>query len=90
MAEIIANVYPTQLSMRNYLLRFSILIIGGLFALSCQTTETVTDPSADEPEPDYSTVITADAVTSSGVVDVHHVGIKSITKFLTPCWGGIS
>ena len=61
-------------------LRIAILLISGLMFLSCQTTETVTDTPNQRSERSssngYSSIITSDAITSHGVVDVHIVGEK--------------
>jgi hypothetical protein len=67
--------------MSAFNLRFSTIIIAGIFALSCQTTETVTEtpsnqrPSSTSPS-GYSNLITSNAITSEGVIDVHYVGDK--------------
>ncbi|MEX2457181.1 MAG: DUF5118 domain-containing protein, partial [Balneolaceae bacterium] len=63
--------------MRNLLLNCSTLLFVGLITLSCQTTESLTDDSADQTDSaEYSKVITSDAITSEGVIDIHHVDDK--------------
>ncbi len=63
--------------MRHLFTKFSTILLAGLFVLSCQTTESLTGDSADSsPTTDYNNLITSDAITSSGVVDVHYVGDK--------------
>jgi hypothetical protein len=67
--------------MQNLLQRFIILIFAALFVASCATAEQTAEPAPRTAErasssSDYSRIITSDAVTSKGVVDVHHVGDK--------------
>lgn len=58
------------------------VLVAGLFAISCATSEPAADaptnqrPSAPSSSNGYSSVITSDAISSSGVVDVHYVDDK--------------
>ncbi|MCC5941203.1 MAG: zinc-dependent metalloprotease [Balneolaceae bacterium] len=59
----------------------NLLLLSGLFifTLSCASTEQVSAPEArpaNSSSTDYSRVITADAVTGKGVIDVHQVDEK--------------
>jgi len=69
----------------NQLIRnLSIILLAGIFAVSCATTEPGTTRSnGDDPQTEessdsngYSSVITSDAETQEGVVDVHTVDDK--------------
>jgi hypothetical protein len=68
----------------NHLIRnLSFLLVAGLFAVSCATTEPASSvPGSDSPRAErsdsngYSSVITEEAETQRGVVDVHTVGDK--------------
>ena len=69
----------------NILIRnFSILLFAGLFAISCASTESATSTSGTQSAQSdrssgsngYSSIITSEAETQEGVVDVHTVGDK--------------
>jgi hypothetical protein len=81
----------------NHLIRnLSVILIAGLFAISCASTEPTSSVSgSDSPRTDrsdsngYSSVITSEAETQQGVVDIHSVGDKIYYEFRTPFWAVI-
>ncbi len=70
--------------MSYFLRNISIFLLAGVFAISCASTEPATSvATGDSPRTersnssnDYNRIITADAETQHGVVDVHKVGDK--------------
>ncbi|MEX2463325.1 MAG: zinc-dependent metalloprotease, partial [Balneolaceae bacterium] len=62
-------------TLMRFLLPISVTL---LFALSCATSKTATTPAGNSSDKDngYSSVITDDAISSSGVLDVHYVDDK--------------
>jgi hypothetical protein len=68
----------------NHLIRnLSVILIAGLFAISCASTEPTSSvsgsvsPRSDRSDSNgYSSVITSEAETQQGVVDIHSVGDK--------------
>ncbi len=67
--------------MQNPLQTLALLVVAALLVAACATTEPAAEsgPATAERAANsnqYSRVITSDAVTSEGVVDVHHVGDK--------------